>query len=164
MADVRPLDRRKTRTEPLAPPRAATRRAFVAPGKPAAVEVLGESFALLAPDVDRRELRDLQAGRRAPEAKLDLHGLTGDRVGPTVATFLRRAQHEGRRCVLVIHGRGHHSGPGGPVLRDRLIEALSGPLVGDILAAATAPSAHGGYGAALVMLRRTRHSTRSTCG
>jgi hypothetical protein len=73
-----------------------------------------------------------------------------------VATFVRRARREGHRCLLVIHGRGHGSGPEGAVLRDRLIEALSGLLGGDILAAATAPSAHGGGGAALVLLRKAR--------
>jgi DNA-nicking Smr family endonuclease len=158
MADVRPLDRRKAHVvaEPAAAPRPVRRPAFVVPEKPAAVERVGESFTVLASEVDRRELRELQAGRRSPEAVLDLHGLTGDRVGPAVATFVRRARRDGHRCVLVIHGRGHRSGPGGPVLRDRLIEALCGPLAGDILAAATAPSAHGGRGAALMLLRKAR--------
>jgi DNA-nicking Smr family endonuclease len=57
--------------------------------------------------------------------------------------------------VLVIHGRGHRSGPQGPVLRERLIEALlAPPLASALLAAVTAPPALGGPGAALLLLRR----------
>jgi DNA-nicking Smr family endonuclease len=62
---------------------------------------------------------------------------------------------KGRRCVLLIHGRGLHSGPGGPALRPALVEFLSRrPLAKHVLAFTSAPPRHGGPGALLVLLRR----------
>jgi DNA-nicking Smr family endonuclease len=164
MEGVRPLDRRTGRSlvvEPEAAPARATpvRSTGTVPAAGQAanhvVERWGESYAVLAPGVDRRVLRELRAGDRAPEAELDLHGMTAAKALAALGSFLGKAQGEGRRTVLVIHGRGRGSGAEGPVLRDRVIDALAeGPLAGRVLAATSAPPALGGPGAGLVLLRR----------
>jgi DNA-nicking Smr family endonuclease len=57
--------------------------------------------------------------------------------------------------VLIIHGRGLHSGPGGPALRPALVELLCArPVARQVLAFASAPSRYGGPGALIVLLRR----------
>jgi DNA-nicking Smr family endonuclease len=62
---------------------------------------------------------------------------------------------KGRRCVLLIHGRGLHSGPSGPALRSALVEYLCHqPLSKHVLAFTSAPPRHGGAGALIVLLRR----------
>jgi DNA-nicking Smr family endonuclease len=160
MEGVRPLDRRTGRIAVLAPePPPALRRSERPRAEPvdrlAVIERWGERLALLAPGVDRRKLRELGAGLQPPEAVLDLHGMTAAQAVSAFVAFIARTRGEGRRRVLVVHGRGHRSGPEGPVLRERLIEALlAQPLASAVLAAVTAPPALGGPGAAVLLLRR----------
>jgi DNA-nicking Smr family endonuclease len=61
--------------------------------------------------------------------------------------------------VLLIHGRGLHSGPGGPALRPALVELLCRPPVANrVLAFTSAPPKRGGAGALVVLLRHPRSS------
>jgi DNA-nicking Smr family endonuclease len=153
MEDVRPLGRRTGRAVPVAggPPPAAR-----SPAKPAprleTVERWGENYALLAPGADRKLIRELRQ-RKSADAELDLHGFRREEARAALLELVASARQAGQRTVLVIHGRGHRSGAEGPVLRDLVIETLA-PLVTQILAVITAPSALGGAGAALVLLRR----------
>jgi DNA-nicking Smr family endonuclease len=160
MEGVRPLDRRTGRMAveapaPVVPPRAGGRPRTEPLDCLGLVERWGERVALMAPGVGRRGLRELAADPEPPEAALDLHGSTGDRAVSALGAFIARSRDEGRRRVLVVYGRGHRSGPEGPVLRERLIEALLlPPLASVVLAVITAPSALGGPGAAVLLLRR----------
>jgi DNA-nicking Smr family endonuclease len=157
---ARPLDRRTGRalaTEPQAgicPPAARSIPTAGAAGpRLDVVERWGERYALLATGADRRLLRELSEAQ--PQQCLDLHGLDGTRALRTLRVFIERAQQQGARRLLVIHGRGHGSGPAGPVLRDCIIDALAGPpLAARVLVVITAPPALGGPGAALILLRR----------
>src|SRR3954469_4618224 len=123
------------------------------------VEEVGETVAGLAPGIDRKLLHRLRAGDYPVEAELDLHRRSRVEAGIELERFLARARADGRRCVLVIHGRGHNSGPEGPVLlaatRDWLTQA---PLRRHVLAFASAPPSLGGAGAMLVLLRRGEKS------
>jgi DNA-nicking Smr family endonuclease len=120
------------------------------------LDEVGETVAGLAPGIDRKLLHRLRAGDYPVEAELDLHRRSRAEAGLELERFLAKARADGRRCVLVIHGRGHNSGPEGPVLlaatRDWLTQA---PLRRHVLAFASAPPAQGGAGAMLVLLRRT---------
>jgi DNA-nicking Smr family endonuclease len=119
------------------------------------MDEVGETVAGLAPGIDRKLLHRLRAGDYPVEAELDLHRRSRAEAGIELERFLGRARAEGRRCVLVIHGRGLNSGPEGPVLlaatRDWLTQA---PLRRHVLAFASAPPSQGGAGAMLVLLRR----------
>jgi DNA-nicking Smr family endonuclease len=171
MSDVRPLQRRTGRAllPAPAPPPVPASPAARGPGAPMVgppaghaeplqeVERWGERYALIAPGLDRAILRALKTGDPPPSARLDLHGLDIPAARAALRASVERAHEAGRRCLLVIHGRGHHSGPQGPVMRDLLLEALAtAPLARRVMAVATAPPALGGPGAALVLLRRAR--------
>lgn len=109
----------------------------------------------LAPGIDKRLLRKLRAGDYAVQAHLDLHGLTADEARAEVERFLVAAHRDGRRCVLLIHGRGHHSDDGVPVLKERLKSWLSRGRIGrGVLAFCTARPSDGGAGAVYVLLRK----------
>jgi DNA-nicking Smr family endonuclease len=124
-------------------------------GEALQTEEVGESVAAVARGIDRRVLKRLRAGQFPVEAELDLHGRTRAEAETELSRFVVRARGEGRRCVLVIHGRGLGSGPEGAVLRSTVREALAqGPLRRHLLAFTSAPPAHGGDGALLLLLRR----------
>jgi DNA-nicking Smr family endonuclease len=116
----------------------------------------GERVEGLAPGIDRAWLRRLRAGEMRPEERVDLHGLHAREAQRTVRRTLVAAYDAGKRCVLVVHGRGTHS-PEGPVLRAFLLrwltESRTAPLV---MAFASARPADGGAGATYVLLRRKR--------
>jgi DNA-nicking Smr family endonuclease len=69
--------------------------------------------------------------------------------------YLLRSNRLGRRCVLVVHGKGLHSDQGAP-LRETVLHELLGQLSGLVHALATASPADGGEGATYIMLRGTR--------
>ena len=69
--------------------------------------------------------------------------------------FLRRSRQGGKRCVLLVHGRGTHSKDQLPVLKEALRGWLPSHRLGrQVLAFATARPADGGAGALYVLLRR----------
>ena len=66
----------------------------------------------------------------------------------------------GVRCVLIVHGRGRHSG-GAPVLREAVVKALTtAPTVDLVRAFCPARPADGGPGAMYVLLARARREPR----
>jgi DNA-nicking Smr family endonuclease len=48
---------------------------------------------------------------------VDLHGLTREEAKGTLERFLLVSRQAGKRCVLVVHGRGLHSKDQIPVLK-----------------------------------------------
>jgi DNA-nicking Smr family endonuclease len=109
----------------------------------------------IGPGIDKRLLRKLRAGDYALQAHLDLHGLTSEEARVEVEKFLVGARTDGRRCVLIIHGRGHGSKEGIPVLKERLKVWLTRGRIGHgVLAFCTARPTDGGAGAVYVLLRR----------
>jgi len=105
--------------------------------------------------LDPALLRRLKRGGYAVEDRLDLHGLTRDGARGAVDRFLRGARLDGKRCVLLIHGRGRHSEDELPVLKEGLRGWLaSGSFGRQVLAFASARPADGGVGALYVLLRR----------
>jgi len=107
--------------------------------------------------IDRANAERLKRGQRRIEARLDLHGLTQAEAHRELGGFIRSARAGGKRCVLVITGRGGAKGPGGGagVLRAAVPHWLAeSELRPHILAIATAQPRDGGAGALYVMLRR----------
>jgi DNA-nicking Smr family endonuclease len=51
--------------------------------------------------------------RKSPDAIIDLHGLTRDEAWDALAGFFNDAKNRGLEKVLVIHGKGNHSGENG---------------------------------------------------
>lgn len=127
-----------------------------------------------APGMDRRLQLRLKRGQLPIEARIDLHGLTREKAHVTLNGFLARQEALGRRCVLVITGKGRpdwqhpgHDAPWGHDAREIGVirRALPGWL-GDypnkerILAFTPAQPQDGGKGAWYVLLRRRRDRVR----
>jgi DNA-nicking Smr family endonuclease len=165
MRGVRPLGGpRSALPDPRDAPAPLPARKRDRPSAPGGLTPLDEASGLgtVAPDVhafvaagvSRARVRELRTGRGPVEATLDLHGERAAPAQQRLRAFVRTARGQGRRLLLVIHGRGHGSGPAGPVLRDLVIEALTrGPLAAEVLAVVSAPPARGGAGATLIWLR-----------
>lgn len=110
----------------------------------------------VAAGMDARNMDRLKRGRIRPEAKLDLHGKTRDQAHRALEEFLARAQADGRRCVIVVTGRGRLS-EGGGVIRSEVPHWLNlAPNRSRILGFAQAQPRDGGSGALYVMIRRLR--------
>jgi DNA-nicking Smr family endonuclease len=105
--------------------------------------------------VDHAIVRKLRRGEFALQGHIDLHGMTREQAKGAVDDFLRRARQGGKRCVLVVHGRGIHSKDQLPVLKEALRSWLaSARFARHVLAFATARPVDGGAGAVYVLLRR----------
>ena len=109
-----------------------------------------------AAGVDGRAASRLRRGQMRPEARIDLHGHTLEQAHRALAAFIDRAAGEGRRCVLVITGKGGVGRTGGTI-RSEFPRWLNQPgLRPRILAFAEARPRDGGAGAFYVLLRKRR--------
>ena len=91
------------------------------------------------------------------DAKLDLHGHTQATGRTAFAGFLRAHRAAGRRCVLVVTGKGLKDDWSVGALRQALPGWLNAPdLRRLILAFCHAQPQHGGSGAVYILLRRER--------
>jgi len=108
------------------------------------------------PALDRRTAERLRRGQIAIEASLDLHGLTQDEAFGAMQSFLVESLQAGRRCVLVVTGKGT-ARDGGGVLRSAVPRWLTeGEYRDYLIGIAPAYPQHGGDGALYVLLRRPR--------
>jgi DNA-nicking Smr family endonuclease len=102
--------------------------------------------------LDKRSAQRLRRGQTAIEARLDLHGHTQSEAHHALNTFIASQQAAGRRCLLIITGKGGH---GEGVLRQALPRWLAeAPNAGRILAIEQAQPRDGGGGAFYVLLRK----------
>ena len=101
-------------------------------------------------------LNQLQRGQIKIEARLDLHQLKAEAALSTSQEFLENAQAQAYKCVLIIHGKGHFSKDGKPVLKSLLNNWLSQQAM--VLAFASSQPKHGGAGALYVLLKRGGHT------
>jgi DNA-nicking Smr family endonuclease len=111
--------------------------------------------------MDRKRFGKMKKGRLAPEARIDLHGMTIAQAHPALNRFILDAAARGARLVLVITGKGKLRDEGGPiperlgVLRHQVPHWLStAPLRAHVLQVTEAHVKHGGQGAYYVYLRR----------
>lgn len=106
----------------------------------------------------RREKQQLARGRTAIDKRIDLHGLTQAEAHTALGHFLRSAQHDGARFVLVVTGKGSRAtDPERGVLRRQVPHWLRLPDLREIvLGFEEAHVSHGGEGALYVRLRRPR--------
>jgi DNA-nicking Smr family endonuclease len=136
--------------KPPTPPKIAIAKPNFPPARPAPP---------LAP-VNRRTKQKLARGTEAIDARIDLHGMTQAEAQHALIRFLRAAQRDGAKFVLVITGKG----------RTRTgAEAESGVLRREVprwlklkefrnyvVGIEPAHNRHGGEGALYVRLRRSR--------
>ena len=174
MGDVRPLRRRRPAPEvetPTSPPAPAP------PAKPAAKKPRPAPAAPPpppkarpappppdlgpgdSPGVDRRTATRLRRGKLEVEARLDLHGHGRESAHRALNAFIQTSAAAGRRCVLVVTGKGSRDGGIG-VIRAAVPQWLNlAPLRDHILSYNAARPQDGGEGAIYVLLRRRREKT-----
>jgi DNA-nicking Smr family endonuclease len=103
---------------------------------------------------DARVVKQLRRGDFAVQAHLDLHGMRREEARQKVAEFIAKAHTEGKRCVLIVHGRGLGSKDNIPVLKEKLTAWLTRGAIGrHVLAFTSARPWDGGTGAVYVLLR-----------
>lgn len=153
MHDVRRLAPRPE-PPPAPSPQPAEKRTAAAQAAPISAPALPSLTLDRFAGIDRANAERLKRGKREIEARLDLHGMTQAEAHRALAAFIRASRADGKRCVLVITGRGSASGG---VLKSAVPRWLDEPeLRPHLLAIATAQPRDGGRGALYVMLRRTR--------
>jgi DNA-nicking Smr family endonuclease len=162
---IAPLRRRKVKikasidTEEVAAPSSAKPvRHVVHAAPPAPPKRAGPPP--LAP-LGRRMRQKLGRGSESIDARIDLHGMTQADAHAALAHFLRRAQHDGARVVLVITGKGAR--PGGEAYSERGVLKRQVPLWLEsaelrpfVIGFESAGAGHGGAGALYVRVRRGR--------
>ena len=111
----------------------------------------GEELFFARPGMPTAALRKLRRGSWVIQGELDLHGHTGDEARIALAAFLNRCMIEDRRCVRIIHGKGHGSKNRLPVLKNKVRHWLMQRE--DVLAFCQARTVDGGAGAVIVLLK-----------
>ncbi len=160
---VKPLRKLTEAVEPpseqtpkLPPPKLRAKSAGPAPNV-----VASPKSPPLAP-LDRRLKQRVARGREPIEARLDLHGMTQAQAHTELLRFLRCAQADGVRTVLVVTGKGLRSRDHGQdhergVLRRQVPMWLALPEFRlFVVGFDAAHVGHGGQGALYVRLRRSR--------
>ncbi|MBW2277838.1 MAG: Smr/MutS family protein [Deltaproteobacteria bacterium] len=104
--------------------------------------------------LDHRLVKKLKRAEFSVQAHLDLHGYNRHEARQLVAGFVDKSQAEGKRCVLIVHGRGLGSKDNIPVLKQKLAAWLTRGAIGrKVLAYTSARPYDGGTGAVYVLLR-----------
>jgi len=112
----------------------------------------GEELLHVRPGLQQTVIRKLRRGQYAIEAELDLHGATVTQAREAVDEFLGAARERGKRCVRIIHGKGHSSVGKMPVLKGKVNSWLR--QKDEVLAFCSARPNDGGTGAVYVLLKR----------
>ena len=99
-------------------------------------------------------MQRLQRGQVPLEACLDLHQQTTAQAMASVMQFIDTCIDQGKRCVCIIHGKGHFSQTGQPVLKNFINQWLRTQR--NVLAFHSAKPKHGGTGAIYVLLKGKR--------
>ena len=138
-------------------------------GKPPAIslDLAGPAIAPVGrpePGLDRRNAERLRRGERAPDDRIDLHGLTAERAHRALDRRIGEALGRGQRLILVITGKGgkKRNADDAPfmreeegVLRQQAPRWLrSGPHAAHIVGIYQAHPRHGGAGAFYVYLKK----------
>lgn len=107
-----------------------------------------------SPGVDKRTDERMRRGSMVIDGRLDLHGMTQDAAHGALTGFISRAYEGGRRCLLIITGKGRE---GSGVLRGQVPRWLNdAPVREKVLGFSYAKPEHGGEGALYVLVKRRR--------
>lgn len=160
--DVRPL-KNKTGIVPIeeaGKPKSAPPQQSSDVVRPVSVKV--DQLAMTG-GLDRRTEQKFKQGKMPIEGRLDLHGLTLEEAHQEVRKFIRLHYQSGKRCVLIITGKGEASEQGawyegsrGQIRRNFKHWLDDTDLKPLILSVSAARRDHGGGGAFYVLLRRQR--------
>ena len=109
------------------------------------------------PGIDKRTAKRLKRGQVPIDARIDLHGMTRDQAHKALQNFIASSQNAGRRCALVITGKGYGPAGGIGVLKQAVPRWLNEqPNRSRILSFTHARPQDGGTGALYVYLKRLK--------
>ncbi|MCK5432786.1 MAG: Smr/MutS family protein [Gammaproteobacteria bacterium] len=112
----------------------------------------GDELYFRRSGVQQQIMRKLRRGQFAIESELDLHGMTVSVAKKELKDFLVYCQSTNRRCIRIIHGKGHGSVDKIPVLKNKLNKWLQN--FDSILAFCSAPTHDGGTGAIYALINK----------
>ena len=118
-------------------------------------------------DIDAATAKRLKRGDMPIEGKLDLHGMNQGDARNALINFIVNAQSAGKRCVLIVTGKGNTGRTSqdwlarepGVLRRNVPLWLYESELSSIVLQAVSAQPKHGGEGALYVYLRRRRDLT-----
>lgn len=113
---------------------------------------IGDELYFKRSGVQQEIMRKLRRGQFSRVSELDLHGMTVSIAKQALDNYLAYCQSTNRRCIRIIHGKGHGSIDKIPVLKNKLNKWLR--KYDSVLAFCSAPSHDGGTGAAYVLLKK----------
>ncbi len=110
-----------------------------------------DNLSFRRPGIGPEVLRKLRRGVWSINAELDLHGLRQDDAREALSAFVKAAIAQEKRCVRVVHGKGHGSPGRMPVLKEKVKRWLV--QKDEVLAFVHAKASDGGHGALIVLLK-----------
>lgn len=113
-----------------------------------------DSTSHLSPRHGPDLIKGLRRGRWTAHASLDLHGSTLDDARERLDRFIRSCRDHEIRCVRVVHGKGHGSQGGDPVLKETVRRWLS--QIETVQAWVECDEANGGAGAVMALLEKNK--------
>ena len=111
----------------------------------------GDELVYLRSGLAKSVMRKLRRGQWVVQDEIDLHGMRSEPARALLVDFLNQAMRQGHRCVRVVHGKGHRSPKGEPVLKRKMAHWLQ--QRDEVLAYCPAPAVDGGSGATVVLLK-----------
>ena len=138
------------------------------PAKPVPKPVVKATPTARGEALNRQTARQLERGKLPVEARLDLHGMRQREAHAALRRFLKSAQGQGYRHVLVITGKGAAADTTRPfyeseergVLRQTVPHWLAASdLAPVVLSYSEAPRRLGGEGALYVRLRKSERGS-----
>lgn len=176
--DIKPIDRQKPISQTSEAPKKVPKKQQVQESPESKIPAKSAEPAPTTTEsdpnlgLDRRTDERLRRGQMPIEATLDLHGYRLHEAHQAFMRFIQMAHGSGKRCVLVITGKGMLKGVGADtgqnddaiwsepkrgVIRDSFKSWLEEPAVKHlVLRTYKAQPKHGGGGAFYVLLRRKR--------
>jgi DNA-nicking Smr family endonuclease len=159
---VAPLGERAPLELPAEPAAAKPEAVPATPMRAPARPQPGVSDATRLTGIDRRTVSRLGRGSVTIDARLDLHGMTQAAAHGRLVRFLKQAQADGARLVLVITGKGKpadepaYGGERGVLRRAVPLWLSAAEMRPFVVGFGEASTPHGGAGALYVRVRRAR--------
>ena len=113
-----------------------------------------DGLSFRRPGVGPDVVGKLRRGHWALQGQIDLHGYNRDEARDLLAGYIRDNHQLGKRCLRVVHGKGHGSPGRQPVLKGKVQRWLA--QCAEVIAFAQASGPQGGAGALMVLLAGSR--------
>ena len=154
VVSLKPSTKRTTHVLANKPDNAASlSRFFDSSSEPETATISGESvLQFRRSGIQNRVFRKLQRGQIPMTAELDLHGMTVYRAKIALDQFMERLNNSEKQCCIrIIHGKGHGSKDGLPVIKRQTQLWLQ--CNKKVLAYCSCPISEGGTGAIYVLVK-----------